>query len=856
MDAIWVNVVLLLLAVPVVLLVVLVARIGALAGRIEVLERRLAALSRERDGATAPPESPSETTPVPGPAPLRASAPATAAPRTTPRPMFPPAHAPANRAWTAVRRWFGEGNVPVKVGMLVLFAGVAALLKYASDQGWLQLPVEARLLGIAAVALGALAFGWRQRMARREFALGLQGGAIGVLLLVVFAAFRLYGLLSPGLAFALSVALVATAGVLAVLQDALWLALLGLVAGFLAPLWLASGEGNHVVLFGYYAVLNAGIFAIAWWRSWRALNVLGFVFTFAIGTAWGVLEYQPADYATTQPFLLLFFAFYLLVPLLQRRRGPVRRDRLDGCLVFGTPLVAFSLQAGLLDGQPERLAACALGLAVVYAALAWGVRLRDRYRELSAPYAALALGFATLAVPLALSARATASVFALEGAALVWLGLRQDNRLQQFAGGALQLAAAVGYASSIEAIDATTPLFANGPAMGALLIAVAGFASAWSHRVGGRAPAAGWFYCWGLAWWIGTGWSEIGRADVHAADFRMVLVGVTGWLAAEVHRRLPSPALAWTAVGALVAAIPFAFAQDSAHELPMAGQGWLAWGLYAIAGWRILDSLRADPAGSLARVAWWLGWGVFASLNLVHVATAWMLGDGWRWALVALPWLLLAAGLQWRPAWLAHPSADATGAWRGDLRRLVMALLALGWLVALFDPGDPTPLPWVAVANPLDLAQLSVLALLAAWLRDPARAGTGWRQPLLAGGAFALASVMVLRGCHHWGGVAWGASMFDTGVVQASLTVVWSLLGVAGWILGSRRGHRALWLAGAVLMGVVLAKLLLVDRQHLGNLAGILSFIVYGLMCTVVGYLAPAPPRPAPPGPEPARQAV
>ena len=62
-------------------------------------------------------------------------------------------------------------------------------------------------------------------------------------------------------------------------------------------------------------------------------------------------------------------------------------------------------------------------------------------------------------------------------------------------------------------------------------------------------------------------------------------------------------------------------------------------------------------------------------------------------------------------------------------------------------------------------------------------------------------------------------------------------------------------------MGVVLAKLLLVDRQHLGNLAGILSFIVYGLMCTVVGYLAPAPPRagPVPPeraGPEPARQAV
>jgi len=42
---------------------------------------------------------------------------------------------------------------------------------------------------------------------------------------------------------------------------------------------------------------------------------------------------------------------------------------------------------------------------------------------------------------------------------------------------------------------------------------------------------------------------------------------------------------------------------------------------------------------------------------------------------------------------------------------------------------------------------------------------------------------------------------------------------------------------------VVLAKLLLVDRQHLGGMLGIVSFIAYGVLCTIVGYLAPAPPR-------------
>jgi uncharacterized membrane protein len=51
-------------------------------------------------------------------------------------------------------------------------------------------------------------------------------------------------------------------------------------------------------------------------------------------------------------------------------------------------------------------------------------------------------------------------------------------------------------------------------------------------------------------------------------------------------------------------------------------------------------------------------------------------------------------------------------------------------------------------------------------------------------------------------------------------------------------------------MGIVLAKLLLIDRTHLGSAFGIASFIAYGLLCTVIGYFAPAPPRNALRAPE------
>jgi uncharacterized membrane protein len=79
-------------------------------------------------------------------------------------------------------------------------------------------------------------------------------------------------------------------------------------------------------------------------------------------------------------------------------------------------------------------------------------------------------------------------------------------------------------------------------------------------------------------------------------------------------------------------------------------------------------------------------------------------------------------------------------------------------------------------------------------------------------------------------------------LAQTSLTVVWSVIGVSAWIIGSRAGRRGLWQLGAVLMGVVLVKLILVDREFMGNIAGVVSFLAVGVLLTVVGYFAPSPP--------------
>ncbi len=798
-------------------------------------------------GAVPPPipASAPAAPPSPARAPLQPSAPQPSAPRS------PDAFTVAARA---VKRWFTVGNVPVKIGMLVLLAGVAALLKYASAQGWLTVPIELRLAGISAAALAGLVFGWRQREEKRAFALGLQGGAIGVLLLTVFAAFKLYSLLPAGAAFAISVVLIAGVGVLAVAQDSKTLAVLGILAGFMAPIWLSTGSGNHVALFSYYAVLNAAILAIAWWRPWRVLNLLGFVFTFGIGTLWGVLQYDPAKFASTEPFLLLFFALYLAIPILYARKQPASRgDFIDGCLVFGTPLVVFSLQAALLvpgeDSPRMPLALFALGLGALYAVLAKLFIHRERYAALGTSYALLAVGFATLAVPLALSARATASVFALEGAALVWLGLRQQRWLPQLTGAGLQLAAAAALFIGVSQYWPDEQAIANPTFMGALLIALAGFASAWAYRQEGKSQAALAYYLWGLAWWCGAALNEIGDFIAHdtRADVVLAFAALTGWLAAEVHRRRPSPALALTTLGGFVAAIPLALAQMDAHQQPFAGYGLWAWLVFAVLGIRSLLCLRAseDRFAGWAQFAWWLVWPTVVSLLFSWLADRFALAQGWQVALLALPWLAAITLSMFRWSWLAAPQGERFDGYRPALQTVFLTVLALWWLMALFLPGGSAPLPWLPVLNPMELAQLALLALAARWLWSAQ--APAWLQRLrmfkMSAAGFLMVTFITLRTVHHWGGVDWNPELLSTSLAQTSLTVVWSVLGVLGWVIGSRRGHRGLWLAGAVLMGVVLAKLILVDRGNLGDVLGIASFIAYGLLCTLVGYFAPAPPR-------------
>ena len=172
-----------------------------------------------------------------------------------------------------------------------------------------------RLGAIALVGMVLLGLGWKFREREGSYGLILQGIGIATLYLVVFVAAKIYLLVDLKVAFGIMFLIVAMGAFLAVYQNSLALALFAITGGFLVPILTSNNSGSHVALFSYYAMLDAGIVIIAWYRSWRVLNLTGFIFTFGIATIWGVLRYDPGifcDHRAILDYSFLFFSWLFL----------------------------------------------------------------------------------------------------------------------------------------------------------------------------------------------------------------------------------------------------------------------------------------------------------------------------------------------------------------------------------------------------------------------------------------------------------------------------------------------------------------------------------------------------------------
>lgn len=849
------------------------ARFADLDAKTRYLYERLVALEARLAGsdvapAGPPPAMPDDAAAIAAVSPVpEVSVPAvpaaTAATATEPGAGAPPADdrearqpAPPLRPSLHWQRLLG-GNVLAKVGVVLLFFGAASALRLAAEYG--LLPVPLRLAAVAAAALGMIAFGWRQRTIRAAFALALQGGGYALLYLVVHFMLSRYGMLDPATAFAAFAGLGAACVAQATAQDGRALAVLGLSGAFLAPV-LAGGPGtDHVMLFGYLALLDVGVFALACWRSWRGVALAGLLLSLGVTANWGLERYTPAHFATTEPFLLGYFALYSALPLVLALRGaPAGRGYVDGILILGTPVLTGFLQVPLLTPHAYGLALWAAPAGLYYLALGRLLQARrdPRLELLAQAQFWVGASLLTLAVPFAFGASASVAVWALEGAGAVWLGSRQGRAPARLAGYALQLAAAAHLLLHADELAHALPVL-NERGLAMLLVAAAALVSAALARrqAGGEARLAALLLAWGLGWWFGAAFAEFDdflHPSLHPAA-GIALTAATLAVAEWAGRRLAWTAPRWAAA-LLAAPLPlFAAWQWDEGRHPAGDGGWLAWPLALAAhGWTLLRHHRDALVRAMAArhaVALWLVAG------LVGLELAWQARE-------LAPRVGLLEGLAWG---LGPALALATGmaiARRPALRPSRSAYLGIGaaplllWLVAWTldlnarESGRAGAWTYIPFANPLDFVQAAVLAVLLAWAdaqragaRDAARLGVA----LLA---LAWLSAMAARLLHHWTGIAFHwPQLIDSIALQAAWSLLWSGVALGLMLQATRRGLRTRWFAGFGLLALVGLKLLLVDTAHVDTVGRTVSLVGVALLVIAAGYFSPTPPKPAPGGP-------
>ncbi len=921
-----------------------------------------------------------------------------------------------------IKAWLFGGNLVAKVGLLILFLGVSFLLKYAAAR--VSIPIEYRLVGIVLADIALLLWGWRIRESRPAISLPVQGAAIAILMLVSFGAYKLYGLFPGGVAFALLLVLTAFTCLLAVLQDAVWLAVFGIAGGFAAPILTATGGSSPISLFSYYAMLNAGILAIALYRSWRLLNLVGFAFTFIIGTAWGVLRYTPEHYLSTQLFLLLFFVFYVLLTLLYAaRQAPHLKHYVDGTLVFGTPLVAFGLQYGLVKAIPFGLAYSALGLGLFYlasAVLLWQ-RRGTTLKLLAESFLALGLVFGTLTIPFALDGRWTSAAWALEGAGMVWVGLRQRQTLAWVFGLLVQFGAWLSFLGTIAGLDPASALQSN-LWLGFLLLAGTAFLMAINFRKqsGAKHPVdfarfATLFLAFAAIWMLAGAWTEIAlrtagalQANLLASSGLLVavilsviawrmqwqiargfalfaqilaglvflcLVGLSFTYPAETSRNLfsgPFLGALLIGLGAFFSAWFFhrqdelELSQLSKRLLLWAGFWWFGFVLHAWADWlqslyRLLLDIEPYRGYGLfwcayglslalsslvlallaGRLRWpalrwsgvpaWLGlgvstlailwcltiierlpyretwlaygflWGAGECLMAYWRMQGWIVATFWQRGLHTLrttgPWLMIwPVGHRLLADWLGSGTLEqeqllAEGGWftSGSWARYLpawMMMLAIVWVIRqtrsggwpvyplagwyrrvliplgaawsiflvlvwnLTQNGQMAPLPYVPVLNPLDITTgfsllLGVEAFRLLRQETAVEEQAVWFAALpwvAALAAYAWFNLILLRSVAVFMDISYQfGPMFDSQFVQTLLALVWSGTALVLMRLAAQRVWHRVWMLGAILLGIVVAKLFLVDLSNIGGLARVVSFLGVGLLMLAIGYLAPFP---------------
>lgn len=751
-----------------------------------------------------------------------------------------------------------SGNILAKIGVVILFFGIASALKLAVEHG--MFPVSIRLLLGSVIAAAMILFGWSRatNTEHRMFGLALQGGGFGVLYLLVYFMLSWYHYIDYTTAFILFMLLGVVCILMAAFQNGASLAVLGISGAFLAPVLASSGSNNYVGLFTYYALLNTFIFSVNWFKNWRSLNITGFLFTFVVGMMWALDSYRPEFFATVEFFLLLFFVMYSAVPVLFALfKAPGTKIWAEGIIVFGTPIAAAICQTPLMKPYEYGLAWSAFGAGLYYILL-WRLLMcvkDDAIRVIEKSHLAIAIAFLTVTIPLAFNIQATVAFWAIEGCAVLWLGVTQDRWRARIFGIVLQFIAAIYFLAHYPQLAHQAAIF-NDRYIGGLIIAIAGFISAAVLRNFGNSKdqketsssTSGLILYWGLLWWWGSGIVEIIKFVINSNQIASTLglIAATILIMETIGKMINWNALR-TAAPILILAIVITTIINIVDNRPILQNFMLVvLPLSLILHYWILARHEQDSIAALIKtrhiIALWL--------------LTWIAGHELAWLSHKLApdnhfWPLMSWGIS---ALVFSRLAMVTSMWpfasyseyRGiGIAPILFFIFIWSIWTNFTNNGGGSGLSYIPLISVFDILQLATAMVFFYWAnQQESDANTQLGRVTGYFLVFIWLSTMAARIAHHYGDIPFRFNiLFASTTFQAMLSLLWTLTAIVIMIAAAKKIQRTMWFGGLALLAVVGIKLLLIDLPNKGTIAWTASLIGIGILLLGASYFAPRPPE-------------
>lgn len=440
----------LIFGAPIVLSCIALNRVNSLREEIETIKTAVNQLIERAEIPAAPKKEPKREVPAAKPA----EAVSYQAPVTQYTP--PVSQKPIRESNDELEARIGGGWLN-RIGIVAIIFGTAFFLKYAFDNQWIG--VTGRIILGFIAGLTMIGGGEVLKKKYPIYAFGLSGGGIAILYLTTYASYALYTLIPQLFAYAVMLLITAAAILLSVRYDALPIAVLGLVGGFLTPLLLESTGGvqielnKMIKLYTYIALLDLGILGVAYFKRWPVLNILSFFITWIYASSMVLNQgfftnFKGIELIVALIYLTVFFLIFAITPTFTALYSSNKYGASEIVLSLANPALYFLLSYSLLlTHYSEFLGLFAAVMAALYLAFGYIVKKINPERTLSGPalvYLGIGLTFATLVIPLQLKQHWITVGWAAESVIIAWVGFKMKNARVRVSGAMILILAMVG----------------------------------------------------------------------------------------------------------------------------------------------------------------------------------------------------------------------------------------------------------------------------------------------------------------------------------------------------------------------------------------------------------------------------